>query len=653
MCGIAGKLYFDPRRPAEHEVLERMNAVQVHRGPDDAGIHCEGPVGLAHRRLSIIDLSPAGHQPMANEDESCWIVFNGEIYNFQALKEDLLRQGHRFRSRTDTEVVLHLYEEQGPRCVETLRGMFAFAIWDARRRQLVLARDRLGKKPLCYQWDAEAFRFASEVKAIFQDPALTPRPDPAALSQYLTFGYVPSPASAFQGIRRLPPAHVLVWREGRAELRRYWRLGRGEPRTQPEAAWCEELLARLEEAVRIRLVSDVPLGAFLSGGIDSSAVVAMMCRAAGRVKTFSIGFGEPEYDELAAARLVAERFGTEHHELVVRPDAAGILATLAWHYDEPFADSSAVPTYYVARMTRRHVAVALNGDAGDENFGGYERYAALRLAAAVDGFPGAPALRGALRAGLSLWPQTGRRGGFLTRGRRFLEGLSEEPARRYGRWMAHFAGAEKARLCTPEFLAAAPAADDLAPLLTAYREVGASDPADAAMAVDIALYLPDDLLVKVDIATMANSLEARSPFLDHPLMEFAAAIPANLKIRGRATKLLMKRALRDLLPEAVLQRPKRGFGVPIDHWLRGELRELARETLLSPQALERGYLRRDAVQRLLDEHGRGIANWHPQLWNLLMLELWHRTYVDGDGALAALRRTGRHVRGGVSPCHAI
>jgi asparagine synthase (glutamine-hydrolysing) len=638
MCGIGGKIYLDPARAVEPEVLERMSAVLAHRGPDDAGLYRQGPVGLVHRRLSIIDLSPAGHQPMANEDESCWIVFNGEIYNFQALREDLVRRGHRFRSRTDTEVVLHSYEEQGAGCVEALRGMFAFAIWDARRRQLVLARDRLGKKPLAYQWDGEAFRFASEVKAIFQDPALAPRPDPLALSRYLTFGYVPSPSSAFQGIRRLPPAHVLVWREGRVEIRRYWRLRPDQRRTQPEAAWREELLARLEEAVRIRLVSDVPLGAFLSGGIDSSAIVAMMCRAAGRVKTFSVGFGEPEYDELAAARLVAERFGTEHHELVVRPDAAGILPTLAWHYDEPFADSSAVPTYYIARMTRRHVTVALNGDAGDENFGGYERYAALRLAAAVDRCPGAPAVRGALRAGLALWPRTGRRGGLLTRGRRFLEGLSEEPARRYGRWMAHFVGAEKARLCTPEFLAAAGAADDLDPLLTAYRESRAPDPADAAMAADIALYLPDDLLVKVDIATMANSLEARSPFLDHPLMEFAAAIPADLKIRGRATKLLLKRALRDLLPEAILQRSKRGFGVPIDHWLRGELRELARETLLSPQALERGYLRRGAVERLLDEHGRGAANWHPQLWNLLMLELWHRTYVDGDGRLLTGRR---------------
>ena len=645
MCGIGGKLYLDPARPVEPEVLERMSAVLAHRGPDDAGTYCQGAVGLVHRRLSIIDLSPAGHQPMANEDGTVWIVFNGEIYNFLELQPALARRGHVFRSKTDTEVILHLYEEHGVDCLRHLRGMFAFAIWDARRRQLLLARDRLGKKPLAYQWDGTAFRFASEVKAILQDPALTPRPDPGALSRYLTFGYVPSPGSAFQGIRHLPPAHLLVWRDGLVEVSRYWCLRRDQAPAQSEPAWCEEALARLEEAVRIRLVSDVPLGAFLSGGVDSSAIVAMMSRAPGPTKTFSIGFGEPEYDELAAARVVAERFGTEHHELVVRPDAAGILPVLAWHYDEPFADSSAVPSYYVARMTRRHVTVALNGDGGDESFGGYERYAALRLAAAADRWPGMAPLRGVLRAGLGLWPRTGRRGSLLARGRRFLEGLGEEPARRYGRWMGYFLEGEKARLCTAEFLGAAGAADDLEPLLAALGESGATDPADMAMAADVALYLPDDLLVKVDIASMANSLEARSPFLDHPLVEFAAAIPADLKVRGRATKLLLKRALQDLLPEATLRRPKRGFGVPIDHWLRHELRELVHDALLAPRALARGLFHPAVVRRLLDEHARGKANWHSLLWNLLMLELWHRTHVDGDGKLLTERRLGGSAPG--------
>jgi len=637
MCGIGGKLYFDPARPVERDVLTRMNAVQAHRGPDDAGIYCQGPVGLAHRRLSIIDLSPAGHQPMANEDGTVWIVFNGEIYNFLALRPDLEQRGHRFRSRTDTEVVLHLYEDHGVGCLEFLRGMFAFAIWDAPRRQLLLARDRLGKKPLCYHLDAEAFRFASEAKAILQDPAVEARPDPSAISQYLTYGYVPSPGSAFRGMHKLPPAHYLVCRDGRVQVARYWRLRRDCKLQRPEGEWCRDILTRLEEAVRLRLVSEVPLGAFLSGGIDSSAVVAMMSRAAGAVKTFSIGFDEPEYDELRYARLVAERFGTEHHELVVRPDAAAILPKLAWHYDEPFGDSSAVPTYYVARMTRQYVTVALNGDAGDENFGGYDRYVASLLAASFDGWPGAGLLRRAIRWGLRLWPQGGRRTSLLVRGRRFLDGLTEAPERRYARWFCHFYGERKDELLTPEFRASLDGKDALDILLTAYRESDAADFMDATLGVDAALYLPDDLLVKVDTASMAHSLEARSPFLDHEFMEFAATIPSDLKVRGRTKKYILKRALADLLPAEILHRPKMGFGVPIDHWLRHDLREMAYDTLLAPRCLDRGYFRPETLRRLMDEHVRGRANWHYLLWTLLMLELWHRTYVDGDGEGAGSR----------------
>jgi len=639
MCGIGGKLYFDPTRPVEREVLERMNAAQAHRGPDDAGIYCQGPIGLAHRRLSIIDLSPAGHQPMANEDGTVWIVFNGEIYNFQELRPDLLRRGHRFRSQTDTEVLLHLYEEYGVHCLQYLRGMFAFAIWDGSRRQLFLARDRLGKKPLCYQRDGEALRFASEVKALLQDPTVEARPDPAGISHYLTYGYVPSPGSAFQGVRKLPPAHYLLWRDGTLEVVRYWRLRRDRKRERPEEEWCREILARLEEAVRLRLISDVPLGAFLSGGIDSSVVVALMSRASGGpVKTFSIGFEEPEYDELRYARLVAEQYATDHHELVVRPDAVAILPKLAWHYDEPFGDSSAVPTYYVAQMTRQYVTVALNGDAGDENFGGYDRYVASLLARSFDHWPAAGLWRQGIRWGLALWPSPGGRRSLRSRGRRFLEGLTEQPERRYARWFCHFYGERKEELCRPEFRAAWGQDDALEVLLTAYRQSDGADFLDATLGVDAALYLPDDLLVKVDIASMAHSLEARSPFLDHEFMEFAATIPSDLKVRGRVKKHILKRALAGLLPEAILHRPKMGFGVPIDHWFRHELRELAYDTLLGPRCLARGYFRPEILQRLLDEHTRGTANWHYLLWNLLMLELWHRTFVDGDGELADRRR---------------
>jgi asparagine synthase (glutamine-hydrolysing) len=644
MCGIGGKLYTDPARSVEHEVLERMNAVLAHRGPDDAGIYCQGAIGLAHRRLSIIDLSPAGHQPMANEDGTIWIVFNGEIYNFRELRPDLLQRGHRFRSQTDTEVILHLYEQHGVECLHRLRGMFAFAIWDGPRRRLFLARDRLGKKPLCYQQDGEAFRFASEVKAILQDPAVDARPDPAGIGQYLTYGYVPGSTSAFQGIRRLPPAHFLIWESGRTQVTRYWRLRRDRKERRSEADWCEAILARLEEAVRLRLISDVPLGAFLSGGIDSSAVVAMMSQASSKpVKTFSIGFEEPEYDELRYARQVAERFGTEHHEAVVRPDAMTMLPKLAWYYDEPFADSSAVPTYYVAEMTRRYVTVALNGDAGDENFGGYDRYVANLLAASFDRWPGAGIFRRVIRRGLRLWPHGGRRGSLRSRGRRFLDGLTDAPERRYARWLCYFYGERKDELLRPEFRASLDGADALDLLLAVYRESDAPDFADATLGVDTALYLPDDLLVKVDIASMAHSLEARSPFLDHEFMEFAATIPSDLKVRGRTKKYILKRALADLLPEAILHRPKMGFGVPIDHWLRHELKDLAYDTLLGPRCLGRGYFQAETVRRLLDEHTQGRAGWHYLLWNLLILELWHRTYIDGDGELARWRDGAAHA----------
>ncbi|MBP1775032.1 MAG: asnB [candidate division NC10 bacterium] len=637
MCGIGGKLYFDSARPVEREILERMNAILAHRGPDDAGIFCDGPVGLAHRRLSIIDLSAAGHQPMANEDGTIWIVFNGEIYNFQSLRADLVRGGHQFRSNTDTEVILHLYEDHGADCLRFLRGMFAVAIWDSHRRQLFLARDRLGKKPLCYQQDAQALRFASEVKAIFQDPGVSARPDPAGIAQYLTYGFVPAPGSAFHGVRRLPPGHYLTCRDGRVEVVRYWRLRRDRKTERSEEDWCQEILARLEEAVRLRMVSDVPLGAFLSGGIDSSAVVALMSRAGvGRVKTFSIGFEEREYDELKHARAVADRFGTEHHEFVVRPDAAAILPKLAWQYDEPFGDSSAVPTYYVAQMTRQDVTVALTGDGGDENFGGYERYLATRVAASFDRLPAAGLLRRAIRASVPLLPRGGSRTSAFFRWRRFVEGLTETPERRYARWLCRLTDGP-AELCTPEFLAATAGTDALEPLLAAYRESDAPEFGDATLGVDVGVYLPDDLLVKIDVATMAHSLEARSPFLDHEFMEFAATIPFALKVRGRTTKHILKRALVGLLPDEVLRRPKMGFGVPVDHWLRHELKDVAHDILLSSRAVGRGYFRADTIRRMLHDHVAARCSWDASLWALLMLELWHRTYLDDGGELARRR----------------
>lgn len=639
MCGICGRLNFDSERPVGAPLLRRMTNALSHRGPDGDGIFINGPVGLGHRRLKIIDLTENGRQPMPNEDGTIWITFNGEVYNFPDLRERLIRRGHRFRSKTDTETVLHLYEEEGPACVRALRGMFSFAIWDARTQTLFLARDRAGKKPLYYQIDRGGLRFASEIKAILMDPEVEATPDFEGIHHYLSFGYVPHPATAFRGIRALPPAHVATIRDGRLTVERYWRLQYGVKHPGSEQDLAQELVHHLEDAVKVRMISDVPLGAFLSGGIDSSAVVAMMSRhAAEPVRTFSIGFDTAEYDERHYARLVAERFGTRHEEFVVRPDAAGILPMLVWHYDQPFADSSAIPTYYVAQITRQHVTVALNGDGGDEGFGGYERYVAQQLAGRLDWLPGT-ARRG-LQAAVGLVPRGGRRGSLRARGRRFLEGLLQPPDRRYSRWVFHFTADRKAELYHPDFAAAVPPMESEELLIRAFRTSDGADLLDAVMDVDTRTYLPDDLLVKVDVASMMNGLEARSPFLDHALLEFAARIPSHLKLRGREKKVLLRTALRGILPDAILERPKMGFGVPIDRWLREDLRSLAYDTLLGRRATDRVYFRPEVVRSYLDEHVAGRASWHYLLWNLLMLELWHRTFIDGDGRLAQERRDG-------------
>ena len=587
----------------------------------------DGPVGFGHRRLAIIDITEGGHQPMATPDGQVMVTFNGEIYNFQPLRRHLEERGHRFRSQSDTEVLLAAYCEYGVGCLAHLRGMFAFGVWDARKQLLFLARDRLGKKPLFYRLDADGIAFASETKAFLAEPSFSPRPDLEGISHYLSLQYVPSPWSAFEGVRKLPPAHYLVVCEGRIRVERYWRLNyRDKPhRTEEEA--CDELIARLEEAVRLRLISDVPLGAFLSGGIDSSVTVALMARlGSGPVKTFSIGFEEKEYDELPHGRLVASRFGTDHHEFLVRPDAASIFERLAWQYGEPFADESAIPTYYLSELTRRHVTVALNGDAGDENFAGYGRYVPAPWVARAERLPGT--VRRAIGTLGSLLPSDGISHSWLARGRRRLAALAEPAERRYARGVMHFEPALKWALCTPEFLDSSRDADSMGWLLDRYLVSDAPDFLDRTLDVDVGTYLPDCLLVKVDIATMAHALEGRSPFLDHEVMEFAASLPSSFKLRDGTTKYLLKRAARGLLPAEILDRPKQGFGVPLDRWFRNELHEMAHDVLLSARFAQRGYFRMPLVQRMLDEHGRGVHQWHDQLFNLLMLELWQRQYVD-------------------------
>jgi asparagine synthase (glutamine-hydrolysing) len=628
MCGIAGKVNYLSGAPADAEVIRAMCRLLAHRGPDGEGVYTDGHVGLGHRRLSIIDLSPAGSQPMSYADGSLVITFNGEIYNFLALRERLEREGYRFCSHTDTEVVLAAYQAWGLDFLQHLRGMFAFALWDAPRRRLVLARDRVGKKPLHYRLDRHGITFVSEPRAFLADPDFVPRPNLEGIFHYLSFQYVPTPMSGFDGVRKLPPAHYLVIEGQQVRIERYWRLQYGEKRRVTEEAASEELLGLLKEAVRIRLMSDVPLGAFLSGGIDSGTIVALMSQlGTSRVKTFSIGFEEKEYDELPFARQVAQRYGTEHHEFVVRPEAAAILPKLVWHYSEPYADSSAVPTYYLSELTRRHVTVALNGDAGDENFAGYERYVANVLA---DRHGRLPAVVGRpLKALLSRIPRWGGPKAPLARLGRFADALSEPVERRYAQWMMHFRPSAKEWLCTPGFLEATGNPDSVALIASAYAQSNAGNLVDATLDVDVQMYLPDDLLVKVDIATMAHGLEGRSPFLDQEVMEFAAGLPAGFKLRGRTKKYLLKRAVRDLLPQGIIERPKMGFGVPLDHWFREDLREMAYDVLLSARSMQRGYFDPTFVRSLLDEHTSGKANWHYHLWNLLMLELWHRTFIDG------------------------
>ncbi len=628
MCGISGKLNFDGK-PVAAELIGRMNAVLSHRGPDDEGVFVKGGVGLGHRRLSVIDLSPAAHQPMHNEDGTLWIVFNGEIYNFLELKQELLAKGHRFSSNSDTEVILHLFEEEGVDSVNRLRGMFAFAIWDERDRSLFLARDRVGKKPLIYYHDQETFLFASEIKALLQDPQVKVEPDVKAIHHYLTWQCVPAPFSAFAGIHKLPPAHYLLLKDGKADIRRYWSLSYLPKHTAPFAELQEEIVERLREATRLRMISDVPLGAFLSGGVDSSAIVALMAEQSSMpVKTFAIGFKEAAYNELPFARMVAKRFATDHTEFIVEPDAVEILPKLVWHYNEPFADSSAIPSYYVAKLAREHVTVVLNGDGGDENFAGYGRYAANLFADSLRRFFPPQLVRLLLPMVMAL-PHGSDPTSFCWRLKRFLQEYVKSPELRNAYWMSHFTPEMKEGLYTADFAARMHGSDPYALLLQRFSETDAIDFTDKSLYADVMHYLPDDLLVKMDIATMASSLEARSPFLDHRFMEFVARIPAEYKLKGRSTKHILKEALRGLLPDEVLFREKMGFAVPLDHWFRHELKELAYDTLLDKRSIERGYFNSSFVRKILDEHTAGRWNWQNHIYNLLMLELWQRRFIDG------------------------
>ena len=621
MCGIAGKYHLDERGAVDRTLLTAMTRTLAHRGPDGEGYYLSGPIGLGHRRLSIIDLE-GGRQPISNEDGTVWVTLNGEIYNFRRLRTELEGRGHRFSTNSDTEAIVHLYEERGIDCVQYLEGMFAFALWDGRRERLLLARDRLGKKPLYYvHRPGRSVIFGSELKAIVADPEAPRELDLEAVDRYLSLLYIPAPQTIFRDVKKLPAGHVLVADRDGVAVREYWdlRVMETTPRSVEECA--EELRERLGEAVRARLVSDVPLGAFLSGGLDSSAVVGLMAGMSDRpVVTASVGFRDAGYDERPSARLVTERFGCDARECEVTPDASELLPKLVWHFDEPFADSSAVPTYYVSKVAREHVTVALSGDGGDELLAGYARHfwdrweARARLVARPAGL-----LKLAARA----WPSGAR-------GKNALMHLTMTPdeacARKHSAKLFREEG--KRLLYSDDMLATTRDFDPLAVHRAYYRRCEAADPLNRSLYVDLKTYLADDILVKVDRMSMAHGLEVRAPFLDHRLVEFVAALPSALKLRRRTSKFLLRLAMRPVLPPAVLSKPKKGFSAPVGDWMRHELRGFVEEVVLGTRAQQRGLFNPRSVKQLWADHLEGVRNAAHQLWLLLMLELWFQRFMD-------------------------
>jgi asparagine synthase (glutamine-hydrolysing) len=629
MCGISGFLYHDSARPAERAVLAAMNAAITHRGPDSDGFHFEGPVGLGMRRLAIIDRA-GGDQPLSNEDASVWIVFNGEIYNHPALRSELLGLGHKFRTQSDTECIVHAYEQWGDDCVRHLRGMFAFAIWDAPRRRLLLARDRVGKKPLYYAEHDGALLFGSELKTLLRYPGFPREVNPEALHHYLTLQYVPDPLTGFRAAHKLPPAHVLVCEAGRLSTRSYWDLDfRTKEDPSDETALREKVRAKIEESVRIRLMSEVPLGAHLSGGIDSSIVVALMAGASRQpVKTFAIGFEEAAFNETEHAQAVAKKFATEHHEFIVKPDALEVLEPLVDHFDEPFADPASIPLWYLSKLTRQHVTVALNGDGGDEAFAGYQRYYADRLA---DWYRLVPRF---LRSGFDamLRPFGGTSDKPVERSplaalRKFGQAATHTSGASVVRWGSYFTETEKAALYTPEFAARLKAEPSHAAMERTFREALADNRLERTLYTDLHHYLPGALLVKADRVTMAHSLEARSPLLDHELLELAARLPPRWKVRGTTTKWILRDLFRDVLPEKIAARGKLGFSVPLARWFAGAQLSAVREILLAGGARLHAVLQKPAINKLVEENRAGRVDNGKKLWALLNLEVWLRKFA--------------------------
>jgi asparagine synthase (glutamine-hydrolysing) len=635
VCGIAGIVRWDHAPVFEHEIRSMCGAM-LHRGPDAEGVYLGAGVALGMRRLSIIDLDN-GQQPVSNEDGSVWVVFNGEIYNYRELRRDLERSGHTFQTASDTETIVHLYEDLGPRCVDRLRGMFAFAIWDVRRQQLLLARDRIGIKPLYYAERDGELMFASELKPILQLPGIARSRSVSweAASHLFTFLATPASQSIVEGIRKLEPARIATATAGRPlRIERYWNVDFVPDDNATEDELVERLRELLVESVVLHEVSDVPVGAFLSGGIDSSAIVATMVGlASDRVKTFSIGFAEEGYNELGPARQVARAFGTDHHDLILRPDVVGIVEDLTWYLDEPFGDTSAIPTYMVAKLASEHVKVVLSGDGGDELFAGYDKYLVEQRERRFDRVPaGIRRLAGAVGDAM---PDG-------MRGRRFLQHLALDGPRRYLHASTLFQAGQLRALLHDDVFEAVSRHDPWAPALAVLEPKG-GDWLSAIQYSDLESYLPLDILTKVDRMTMAHSIEARPPLLDHKLVEFAATVPAHIRLRGGTTKYLLKRAMRGILPDGIIDRPKQGFAVPLARWFRGELAGFARDLLLSATCRQRGFFKATCIEGLLKQHEQG-RDLSLQLWTILSFELWCRRFLDASPqphAVAAERTRGR------------
>ncbi len=624
MCGIAGIVNTERSEVVEAATIHRMCQTIIHRGPDDEGIYAKGNVGLGMRRLSIIDLV-GGRQPVHNEDQTIWIVFNGEIYNFLELRPRLENRGHRFYTNTDTEVIVHLYEDLGAKCVDELRGMFAFAIYDERRRHLLLARDRLGKKPLYYAHTPNRLYFGSEIKAILAVAPELKETSPEGILHFFTFDYIPDPHTAFQRIKKLPPGHLLELSQDRVKIQQYWEMpayGTHEPVS--EEACLEEMESRLAEAVRVRLISDVPLGALLSGGTDSSTVVALMSRASSKpVKTFSIGFRRADFDEAKYARLVADRFGTDHHELILDPNIGETLDVLTHSLEEPFGDSSMLPTYYVSRMARQEVTVALSGDAGDELFAGYDRY---RINLQRRAFDWIPQWAGKWYREL-LYPWLPHQ----LPGRRFSYNVSLAWRERYLDSLSFLPAYDRERsLFSPEFLSAIKNLGDPLDLFRGYIDrAPAPDPLSQMMYLDTKTYLTADILTKVDRMSMASSLEVRVPFLDHVFLEWVTALPTHWKLRGGEQKYVLKKLARRLgVPGEVIDRKKQGFALPLVHWMRREFQTELPRLLLEPSTLQRGYFNPKGIKTLINEHLTRRRDHSDKLWQLLIFELWHRNFLS-------------------------